>query len=181
MDQRALRAATRAGRLPVGGPVNWRAFELASGFASGQASAYPRYWDGSGWTTQVDPGVTFDLFDPADPPVLEGRYRDQFAYPHDQGSLGIARCPSDCQRWEVLSLTPPAQYLGGDLAIRTGGLELSNPVILGSIGGILLEDPGAPIPVLDDLLGWTPTQPGRAVAVRRSGAWQLLVVVPIPA
>lgn len=180
-QSRDLRAALRTGRLPAGGPVEWRAFELAAGFSSGQASAYPRYWNGSQWTTRADPDAAFDVFDPADPPVLEGRYRDQFAFPHDQGSIGIARCPADSRRWEVLELTPAADFVGGDLAVGTGGLTLSNPVLLGSIGGILLDDPGAPIPVLDDLFGWAPTGPGRAVAVRRSGVWQLFLVVPIPA
>ena len=148
MDNRELRDALRAGRLPAGGVPEIRHFELASGFTLGVATAYPRYWHGvyEIWVTQVDAELAFDVLDPFYP-ALMGRAHGQYAAPHDQGSLGIAwRCPESLV-WEILHLQPHAQVVMGTLTGSYPDRTLWPWHVMGPTGAIPTCDPNAPLPV----------------------------------
>lgn len=199
-DPSILRTGLRPSQLPVGGPSEYRHFELAEAFGRPlggmYALAFPQYFDPYGneglgdWVTIEQESARFRIYQPMwsstpgfpAPTSWTGRGRGHFAAPHDGGSCGIAHWEAESGRWIVICLEPHALRITGTLMgyyptfpVWPEYFEIENVQVVAPSDGLIVDpDPAGPFRIHTSLTLWAGEQlqdPQNTWVAGRSAAW----------
>jgi len=138
----------------------------------------------------VQTGCTFEVYDPfgysgaSTGAKYQGRGKNQYSSPHNQGSRGLAmplRDGHELDKLAIIDLTPPAEIIQGeivsDFTTAAGAFSLTNVTVLSPQNGLIVrQDPGSNITV-SNTFGWRGKAGDTAMAIWAGGTtWRALQV-----